>query len=59
MTTARVIVSGKTVNVEYIGFDNDGYSIYKEPATGREYHEVELDFSYPTQYPNVNIHIHY
>lgn len=57
MTTARVIVSGRTVNVEYIGFDNDGYSIYKEPATGREYHEIELDFNF--QYPTVNIHIHY
>lgn len=46
MTKAQVITSRRIIKVEYVGFDHDGYSIYKEIGTGREYHEIELDFDY-------------
>lgn len=45
---ARIITTGRIVNVEYVGFDNDGYSIYRNVDTGREYNEVELDFDVPS-----------
>lgn len=45
---ARIIITGRVVNVEYVGFDNDGYSIYRNVDTGREYNEIELDFNVPS-----------
>lgn len=46
ITKAQVIPTRNIVHVKYIGFDNDGYSIYRDVYTGIEYHEIELDFNY-------------
>lgn len=40
---ARIIRSGRVIDVEYIGFDMDGYDVYRETSTGIEWHEIELD----------------
>lgn len=41
---ARIIKSGRVIDVEYVGFDMDGYDIYEEMSTGIEWHEIELEF---------------